>query len=103
MIVDVTVQSLSKSILSTATLIPLSIGVGVAVEDIDFGCSSKLVACHNVEVKAVATEHHFDAEAISIFKIKIADFIEIDKDTLWVTPDVWEQLQIMSNVEWTIV
>lgn len=42
-------------------------------------------------------------EAISIIEIKVANFIKVDKDVIWVTPEIWEQLMVMSNVEWTII
>lgn len=34
--------------------------------------------------------------------IKIAPYLKVDKDTIWVTPEMYEKLKIMSNTKWTI-
>lgn len=41
---------------------------------------------------------------ISLYeKIKIAKYCKVDKDILWVTPEIWEQIQIYSNTDWNII
>lgn len=43
------------------------------------------------------------AASLSYIKdVRLFDYIKLDKDVLWVTPDAWEQLMIMSNVDWVI-
>lgn len=37
-----------------------------------------------------------------VCSINIGNYIKVDKETLWVTKDVWEQLMITSNCEWVI-
>lgn len=37
-----------------------------------------------------------------ITEVKLSDYLKVDKDVLWVTPDIIEQLNIMSNVQWNI-
>lgn len=64
---------------------------------------AKLIRCHWIKggVQLMKKSMHID---ISMIKdIQVGDFLKVDKDVLWVTPEVWEQLMVMSNLEWTII
>lgn len=37
-----------------------------------------------------------------ISEIKISNYLKIDKDVVWVTPDILDQLMVMSNTDWVI-
>lgn len=37
------------------------------------------------------------------FQIKVAPFVRVDKDILWVTPEIWERIQVISNTNWLIL
>lgn len=60
------------------------------------------VLCHGCRGSIAAVLRAIKATGILITDIKIGKYLKVDKDVLWVTPDIWEQLQVMSNTEWTI-
>lgn len=43
------------------------------------------------------------ASARRVMDVRLAEYLKVDKDVIWVTPDMWEKLLIMSNVEWQII
>lgn len=38
-----------------------------------------------------------------VMDVRLAEYLKVDKDVIWVTPDMWEKLLVMSNVEWQII
>ena len=66
--------------------------ISASIEDIS--------AKPKVDVGAILAYHWL---SVSLLKeIRISDHLYVDKDVLWVTPDIIEQIMIMSNLEWTI-
>lgn len=35
-------------------------------------------------------------------RISVSNYCRVDKDVVWVTPEIWEQIQVMSNTNWII-
>lgn len=56
----------------------------------------------NISASSSLIDQCISASLAYIKNVKLYDYIKVDKDVLWVTPDVWEQLNVMSNVEWVI-
>lgn len=53
-------------------------------------------------VTAMCKKHEIQLRISQVCSINIGNYIKVDKETLWVTKDVWEQLMITSNCEWVI-
>lgn len=40
--------------------------------------------------------------SIKEVRISVSNYCHVDKDVVWVTPEIWEQIQVMSNTNWII-
>lgn len=66
------------------------------------------LSVNNVTEKGTAT-FTYDKQQTSnlsisqICEINKGNYIKVDKDVVWVTPDVWEQIMIQSNTYWEII
>lgn len=56
----------------------------------------------NVSVSSRMIHQCVSASLSFIKDIKPANYLKVDKDVLWVTPDILEQLMVMSNTDWVI-
>lgn len=63
--------------------------------------------CHDVADHLTGicsyTSYDINLNVKQICSVSIGKYIKVDKNTVWVTPDVWEQIQVMSNTDWEIV
>lgn len=57
---------------------------------------------NNVSASSRLINQRISASLSFIKNIKPASYLKIDKDVLWITPDMWEQLMVMSNTDWVI-
>lgn len=90
-------------IVSSITHIGSDIGVGIDVQN-GITMGAEIVGnrvCSNISMTDKAT---LNVSAMQICTIhKSEKYIKVDKDVLWVTPDVWEQIMVQSNTDWEIV
>lgn len=61
------------------------------------------VNCHGASGSTDSVQRYLLAWIVLVTDIRIDQYLKVDKNVLWVTPDVWEQLMVMSNTEWTII
>lgn len=69
----------------------------------DADAMADVIMCHDARVSIELFIPRIKASADVITQINISNYLKVDRDVIWVTPEVWEKLQIYSNVEWTIV
>lgn len=85
------------------TLSAMAIGASAkAVHPVVMSSATK-VDCHWVGARSTSIGRNVTAVLTLVTILKTDKFLKVDKDVIWVTPDIWEQLQIMSNTEWTII
>lgn len=101
--INSSIKVLASVIVSSITHIGSDIGVGIDVQN-DFHASVDVVGdrvCSKISMTDKATLNVSATQVCTIHKTE--KYIKVDKDVLWVTPDVWEQIQVMSNTSWEIV
>lgn len=85
-----------------ASLMPQEPSVSAAAERSEVNVSAVLAGCHMPSARASGIMPHYEILAVLLLQIRLGAYLMVDKDVLWVTPEIFEQLNIMSNLEWTI-
>lgn len=97
------IKIIASVMASSITHIGADIGVGIEVQN-DFHASVDVVGdrvCSKISITDKATLNVSATQICTIHKAE--KYIKVDKDVLWVTPDVWEQIMVQSNTDWEIV
>lgn len=97
------IKLISLSVAASVSIVGQHISAEVkkATEGLELGC--RLVGCHpTLGCNIIKSELTLNISQICQVN-KAERYIKLDKHTVWVTPDVWEQIQVMSNTDWEIV
>lgn len=97
------IKVLASVIASSITHIDANVGMGIELQN-GIDMSAEVVGdrvSSNLSLNGKATLNVSATQVCTIHKTE--KYIKVDKDVLWVTPDVWEQIQVMSNTSWEIV
>lgn len=96
------IKLISLSVAASVSIIGQSVSAEVkrATEGLKLACTSK--GEHpTLECNVLKTELTLNISQIC--EINKGKYIKVDKNVVWVTPDIWEQIMIQSNTDWEIV
>lgn len=97
------IELLDNDLLADITFNKKKLEANIAYEEINIPSNIHFIKCHWCKSKALPIKPDIDAQINFIKQIIIGEYLLVDKDTLWVTPEIYEQLNIMSNVKWEII
>lgn len=96
------IKLISLSVAASVSIVGQSVSAEIkkATEGLKLACTS--IGNHpTLECNALKSELTLNISQIC--EINKGSYIKVDKDVVWVTPDIWEQIMIQSNVSWEIV
>lgn len=96
------IKLISLSVAASVSIVGQSVNADVtkATEGLKLACTQ--IGEHpTLECNALKSELTLNISQIC--QVNKGSYIKVDKDVVWVTPDVWEQIQVMSNVDWEII
>lgn len=100
---NVSAKFIGKEVTVSASLSARKVNASAEASLPSLHTQANKVDCHWIGASSKCIGRRIVAKFTLITTVITERYLKVDKNIIWVTPDIWEKLRIMSNTEWSII